>query len=135
MRASFAAAFLLLLAGCAAAEAPAPLLTVAETESRVQAMFEAGAVLATQQESEAAINARCREAGYLPGTVEHGRCRLVLKEEALALEKAAALARIGQALARTALAPDSLEGRRPELAKSLYCYAPDDPALVPCQDL
>lgn len=124
-----------LLAACAGERAAPPPATVAETEAWAKAMFEKGAAARPSAQTEAAVAARCRAAGNSPGTLGFSRCRTALEERAAALLRAAALARIGAALSRAEDAADPLDGRQPAVAKTLLCYTPGAPRLVPCQDI
>ena len=110
-------------------------MTLAETEDWVDETLALAREAADVEDLAAAVSEKCRDAGHNPGTLGYRQCVNRMEERMVALAKAGALARIGEALRDSPNPIGPLIGVQPEIANELACYDRENKDVVGCQDI
>ena len=125
-----------LVAACAQrADDRASLMTLAETKAWVDETLAMARAAADVEDLAAAVSEKCRDAGHNPGTLGYRQCVNQMEARMVALAKAGALARIGEALRNSPNPIGPLIGVQPEIADDLACYDRESKAVIGCQDI
>lgn len=110
-------------------------MTLAETEVWVNETLVMARGAADVEGLAVAVGEKCRDAGHNPGTLGYRQCVNRMEERMIALAKAGALARIGEALRDSPNPIGPLIGVQPEMADDLACYDRESKDIIGCQDI
>ena len=110
-------------------------MTLAETEAWVDETLAVAREAADVEDLVVAVSEKCRDAGHNPGTLGYRQCVNQMEESMVALNKAGAWARIGEALRDSPNPIGPLIGVQPEIANDLACYDRESIDVIGCQDI
>ena len=111
------------------------LMTLAETEAWVDEMLALGRAASDIEDLAGAVRDVCQAKGYNPGTAEFRRCFDQMEARMVALAKAGALARLGDALKAAPKPLSPLIGLPPGAGDELNCYDRETKDIIGCQNI
>ena len=110
-------------------------MTLTETEAWVDETLAMAREAADIDDLATAVRERCHDEGHDPGTAAYRECVNRMEERMIALAKAGALARIGEALRASPNPIGPFIGVQPGMADTLACYDRETKDAIGCQDI